>query len=146
RQSPRFVAYVDYIFKALTNPEEKLAAVDGAIARGARGERLKDKPTYQMLPHARPGGIAGFLELLADRDGRDDLYRMADDLAMNVDDLLPIVEAAVLLGFATVREGDVEITSEGRSFGEGDIQTQKQVFREAALKHIAILKLIESTL
>jgi NitT/TauT family transport system ATP-binding protein len=35
-----------------------------------------------MLPHARPGGIAGLLELLADRGGRDDLYHLATDLSM----------------------------------------------------------------
>ena len=99
-----------------------------------------------MLPHARPGGIAGFMELLADRGGRDDLYKLADELAMDVDDLLPIVDASVMLGFAVLHEGDVEITPEGRAFGEADIQTQKQIFREAALKNIAILRLIENTL
>jgi NitT/TauT family transport system ATP-binding protein len=99
-----------------------------------------------MLPHARPGGIAGFMELLADRGGRDTLYKLADDLAMDVDDILPIVDASVMLGFAVVNEGDVEITPEGRQFGEADIQTQKEMFRNAALKHVAILRLIENTL
>jgi NitT/TauT family transport system ATP-binding protein len=99
-----------------------------------------------MLPHARPGGIAGFMELLADRGGRDDLYKLADELSMDVDDLLPIVDASAMLGFAAVREGDVEITPEGRKFGEADIQAQKQLFREAALKNVAILRLIENTL
>ena len=99
-----------------------------------------------MLPHARPGGIAGFMELLADRGGRDDLYKLADELAMDVDDLLPIVDASAMLGFAMVHEGDVEITPEGRRFGEADIQTQKAIFRDAALKNVAILRLIENTL
>ena len=53
-----------------------------------------------MLPHARPGAIAGLLELLNDRGGKEDLYRVAEDLLMEVDDLLPIVEASALLGFA----------------------------------------------
>ena len=48
---------------------------------------------YQMLPHARPGGIAGLLELLIDHGGKDDIYRLADDLAFEIDDLLPIVDA-----------------------------------------------------
>jgi NitT/TauT family transport system ATP-binding protein len=99
-----------------------------------------------MLPHARPGGIAGFMELLTDRGGRDDLYKLADELSMDVDDLLPIVDASVMLGFAALHEGDVEITPEGRTFGAADIQKQKQFFREAALKNIAILRLIENTL
>ena len=86
------------------------------------------------------------MELLADRGGRDDLYKLADELAMDVDDLLPIVDASVMLGFAVLREGDVEITPEGRTFGEADIQTQKQIFRDAALKHVAILRLVENTL
>ena len=51
---------------------------------------------YQMLPHARPGGIAGLLELLIDYNGRADIYRLADDLAFEIDDLLPIVDAAHL--------------------------------------------------
>lgn len=65
---------------------------------------------------------------------------------MDVDDLLPIVEASELLGFAVLREGDVEITPEGKGFAEADIQAQKMLFREAALKNIAILRLIENTL
>ncbi|MFZ0311500.1 MAG: AAA-associated domain-containing protein, partial [Candidatus Korobacteraceae bacterium] len=92
------------------------------------------------------GGIAGFMELLTDRGGRDDLYKLADELAMDVDDLLPIVDASVMLGFAVLHEGDVEITPEGRTFGAADIQTQKELFRAAALKNIAILRLIENTL
>ena len=67
-----------------------------------------------MLPHARPGGIAGLLELLVDRGGEEDMYHVAEDLLLEVDDLLPIIDAATLLGFATAREGDVDITPHGR--------------------------------
>ncbi|MGC2110188.1 MAG: nitrate/sulfonate/bicarbonate ABC transporter ATP-binding protein [Candidatus Korobacteraceae bacterium] len=145
RKSPRFLAYVDYIYKTLTRPQEE-AAAPGKTAQVAGDGQQRTRTKFQMLPHARPGGIAGFLELLADRGGRDDLYKLADELSMDVDDLLPIVEAAAMLGFAVLREGDVEITPEGRKFGEADIQTQKQLFRDAALKNVAILRLIENTL
>jgi NitT/TauT family transport system ATP-binding protein len=145
RKSPRFLAYVDYIYKALTKPSDELAAPQSAFAQGGNG-RGRERTKFQMLPHARPGGIAGFMELLVDRGGRDDLYKLADELAMDVDDILPIVDASVMLGFAVVNEGDVEITPEGRQFGEADIQTQKQMFRDAALKNVALLRLIENTL
>jgi len=145
RKSPRFLAYVDYIYKTLTKPDEH-AAAPVMTAQAAGNGQPRERTKFQMLPHARPGGIAGFLELLADRGGRDDLYKLADELAMDVDDLLPIVDASAVLGFVHVREGDVEITPEGRRFGEADIQTQKQLFREAALKNVAILRLIENTL
>ena len=99
-----------------------------------------------MLPHARPGGIAGFLELLADRGGHEDLYRMSDELSMEVDDLLPIVDSAVMLDYAAVREGDVEITPVGRAFAEADILNRKILFRDAALKNISLLRFMDTTL
>jgi len=145
RKSPRFLAYVDFIYKALTKPSEELTFPQAAVPAAGNGKD-RERNKFQMLPHARPGGIAGFMELLADRGGRDDLYKLADELAMDVDDILPIVDASVMLGFAVVNEGDVEITPEGRQFGEADIQGQKQMFREAALKNVAILRLIENTL
>src|SRR5271157_695686 len=145
RKSPRFLAYVDFIYKALTKPDDELALPQSAAAAPANGKN-RERTKFQMLPHARPGGIAGFMELLVDRGGRDDLYKLADELAMDVDDILPIVDASVMLGFAVLHEGDVEITPEGRQFGEADIQTQKEIFRAAALKNVAILRLIENTL
>jgi len=145
RKSPRFLAYVDYIYKTLTRPEEEAAAPGKPVLAAGDGQ-ARERSKFQMLPHARPGGIAGFMELLTDRGGRDDLYKLADELSMDVDDLLPIVDASVMLGFAVLHEGDVEITPEGRTFGAADIQKQKEFFREAALKNIAILRLIENTL
>jgi NitT/TauT family transport system ATP-binding protein len=145
RKAPRFLAYVDYIYKTLTRPDEQPSAPGMPAQQRGEGQP-RERTKFQMLPHARPGGIAGFMELLTDRGGRDDLYKLADELAMDVDDLLPIVEASAMLGFAVLHEGDVEITPEGRRFGEADIQTQKRLFRDAALKNVAILRLIENTL
>ena len=68
---------------------------------------------YQILPHARVGGIAGLLELLHDRGGREDLFRLSEELVMDVEDLLPILEACQLLGFAWLKEGDVQLSRQG---------------------------------
>ncbi len=141
RKSARFVELVDYIYKIMTQPDLALA-VPGATAASQKPARQK----YQMIPHARVGGIAGLLELLQDRGGKEDLYRLAEDLIMDAEDLLPIIEASVLLGFATLKEGDVEITAEGTHFAEADILSRKTLFRQAALKHIVILQQIDSIL
>jgi len=144
RKSDRFVEYVDYIYNTMTQPdaEHALPAQEQAPTGAVRPQRQK----YQMLPHARPGGIAGLLEILADGGGKDDLYSLAEKLAMDADDLLPIIESCTMLGFATLKEGDVEITPDGAAFVEADIQTRKMIFRHAALKHIAILQCIDSVL
>ncbi len=101
---------------------------------------------YQMLPHARPGGIAGLLELLLDRGGRDDMYRLADDLAFEIDDLLPIVEAAQMLGFLKIEEGDAAITPSGEEFANSEILRQKELFRNAAIDNVLLLRQIRRAL
>jgi len=143
RQAERFVELVDYIYKVLTQPkiEHVLPLEMKPVAEGGPAPGK-----VQMLPHARPGGIAGLLEILLDRGGRDDLYHLAEELVMEVDDLLPIIEAAALLNFARLHEGDVEVTPEGRTFAEADILTRKLLFREAALRHAFLVRQIEHAL
>jgi len=141
RKAPRFVELVDYVYKIMTQPDLELAVPEAKV--------IAQKPArqkYQMLPHARVGGIAGLLELLIDRGGKEDLYRLAEDLIMDAEDLLPIVEASVLLGFARLKEGDVEITPDGSRFAEADILSRKTLFRHAALSHVMILQQIDSIL
>jgi NitT/TauT family transport system ATP-binding protein len=138
RTSAECLVYVDYIYKLMTQPQLE-SAPPTAAGRPA-------KAPYQMLPHARPGGIAGLLELLNDRGGKEDLYHVAEELLMEVDDLLPIVEATTLLDFARTDKGDVEITPAGKAFAEADIATQKDLFRQAALAHSTLLAQIASAL
>jgi NitT/TauT family transport system ATP-binding protein len=129
RAAAEFLLYVDYIYKMMTQPD-LVTAPPSATA----------KPALQVLPHARPGSVAGLLELLNDRGGRDDLYRVAEDLLMELDDLLPIVEAAVLLGFAKSDRGDIELTPAGKAFADAYIEKRTALFREAALAHVPLLQ------
>jgi len=138
RKSASFLLYVDYIYKVMTQPRLELAP---PMLAGAA-----PKPRWQMLPHTRPGSIAGLLELLLDHGGEEDLYHVAEQLLLEVDDLLPIVEGATLLGFAAAREGDVKITPEGKAFAEADISTRKTLFRDAALRSVLLLQRMKSAL
>jgi len=138
RESADFLLYVDYIYKLLTQPELEAGPLSGL--------RRPAKAAYPMLPHARHGGIAGFLELLNDRGGKEDLYHVSEELLMEVDDLLPIVEAATLLGFAKLERGDVELTPKGKEFAEADISTRQDLFREAALTNVPLLQQMVSAL
>ena len=144
RKLPRFTKIVDYIYQVLTKSDSDLAVPLSGPASGSTSTATR--PKYPMLPHARTGGIAGFLEILADHNGREDVYRLADVLSFEIDDLLPIVEAAALLGFVKLTEGDVEITPEGLEFANALILRQKELFRNAALEHVALLKQIKRAL
>jgi len=141
RKSAAFTQLVDYIYKVLTQPDAQPPALPGTPAGVPAGKAGKTAH-YQELPHARPGGIAGLLELLLDHNGKDDIYRLADDLAFEIDDLLPIVDAAQLLGFLTVNEGDAAITPAGEDYANSEILRQKELFRKAAVDNVLLLKQI----
>src|ERR1039458_6108192 len=136
RNSAEFLLYVDYIYKLMTQPE---------LTAGPPSDRAVKRP-YRMLPHARPGSVAGLVELLNDRGGKEDLYRIAEELLMEVDDLLPVVEAAALLSFVRSERGDIELTPSGKAFAEANISTRKEVFREAALSHVTLLQQMNGAL
>ena len=138
RNSAEFLLYVDYIYKLITQPEAKAEPLSVTATAAKQG--------YQMLPHAKPASIAGLAELLLDRGGKEDLYRIADDLRMEVDDLLPIVEATTLLGFASSDKGDIELTPEGKALAEADIAGRRHLFRDAALAHVSLLQQMHSAL
>ncbi len=140
RKSARFVELVDSIYRVLTRPDLEHGAPSVAAAAGTASRRVI------MLPHTRPGGLAGLLEILEDQGGRADLHRLADDLSLAVDDLLPSVETAALLGMLRVEEGDTLITPEGRSFAQADIQQRKAIFRKAALAGVPLLRQMEQAL
>ena len=135
RAAAEFLLYVDYIYKMMTQP-------DLVTAPPTPGS----KRALQVLPHSRPGSIGGLLELVNDRGGKEDLYRVAEDLLMELDDLLPIVESAALLGFAKSARGDIELTPEGKAFAEADIEKRIALFRDAALKHVSLLQQINMAL
>ena len=142
RKSEPFTQLVDYIYKVLTKPD---VAPDEAPDQQLR-VRDQRQMHYQMLPHSRPGGIAGLLELLLDKGGRDDIYRLAENLAFEIDDLLPIVDAAELLGFLKVEEGDAAITPSGAEFANSEILRQKELFRDAAVANVLLLRQIRRAL
>jgi NitT/TauT family transport system ATP-binding protein len=132
KKAPRFVALVDYIYTVMTNP----AAPVGALPVARQSER------FPMLPHTRVGGISGLLEIINDRGGREDLPKLAESLQLEVDDLLPAVDASVMLGFAEVAQGDVIISAAGREFATADVHRSHEIFKEQLLKNVRFISTV----
>lgn len=128
---------VDTIYRVMTNPQAEVATLlpGGRPTQGV-------VPAYQILPHVNIGQLTGFIERLHHLGGREDLYELARDLHMEADDLLPLAEAADLLEFGDLQEGDVVLTPEGRQFAEAGVQEEKQLFRRQASTNIALLRRI----
>ncbi len=130
KKGPRFVALVDHIYAVMTNPRAPVTELPSKQDR------------FPMLPHARVGGISGLLEIINDRGGREDLPKLAESLRLEVDDLLPAVDASAMLGFAEVAHGDVMMAPAGREFATAGVHRSHQIFKEQLLKNVPFISTV----
>jgi NitT/TauT family transport system ATP-binding protein len=147
-QNAASTALVDLIYRIMTSPQEDVATLLPANVKEAKtGPLVAAAPRrYQTLPYADIGDVTGLLELVNAQGGREDLYQIGRELQLEIDDLLPLVEAADLLDLAYTHEGDLVLTPQGRRFAEADVLEEKQIFREQALTRITILREIVNAL
>lgn len=139
RRTPVCEALIDEIYGIMTGREAGHAAVEPASP-------AQPSPIDEPLPAATVGGMAGLLEILLARGGTEDLPALAHDLMFEVDDLLPLVDGATLLGFATVDTADIQITDDGREFVVADILATKELFARKAAEHAPLVRAINNAL
>ncbi|WP_329569182.1 ABC transporter ATP-binding protein [Kitasatospora sp. NBC_01266] len=147
RRDPVFEDLVDTVYGILTDREQAAADARGAgtdhtVARQAAATT----PTSTPLPKVSPGGLSGLLEILAARGGEDGMAELADELNFEVDDLLPLVDAAVLLDLARTEGPRLALTPAGREFAAADILTSKQLFARHAVAHAPLVRAIVQAL
>ncbi len=97
----------------------------------------------EPLPSAEVEQIIGLLEILDDSGGKEDIPRLARSLQFELDDLLPVIRAAELLGFIVAEEGDIELTDWGYEFLRGSVQERKEIFARAATEVPWIKKILD---
>lgn len=140
RKSPAFEALVDQVYRIITNPDQE----DIQPILSPNQAKPKTVEKSQSLPLVRIGAVAGFIELLEDRQG--DLYRLAQELLLELDDIVPIVEAAKMMKLLTLKEGDIYLTAMGKQFIEGDIDERKHLIRQSILDNIRLVQQIKRLL
>jgi NitT/TauT family transport system ATP-binding protein len=79
--------------------------------------------------------VFGLLEILDDRGGREDGYRLARDLNYDLGELLKVMKAAEILGFVDTPGGDIVLQPLGRKFLEADMNERKFMLRERLREH-----------
>jgi len=101
---------------------------------------------WPPLPHAPIAMVFGLLEHLRDASGgREDLYKLGGPLGLELDDLLPVTEAAKQLGLVKIASGDIELTSEGRILAAAEAPDRKERLRRQ-LFEIPLLRRIHEAL
>jgi NitT/TauT family transport system ATP-binding protein len=132
-----FLSLVDQVYALITGKTEDEATELGS-ERGEPGN-------MRELPHVPISRISGLLEQVHSDGGRVDVYQLAPIIGLPLDELLPVVEAVELLGFATLDAGDLTLTPLGKRFAEADIQERKDIFAER-IRRIPVIHWIEQIL
>ncbi len=83
-----------------------------------------------VYPKASPTEMMGLLVLLKAHKGSEDVALLADDLDLEIDEILPALEFAEALQLVAVREGRVTLTDVGRRLLAGSIRERKTVLRD----------------
>jgi NitT/TauT family transport system ATP-binding protein len=138
KMHPEHVRLVDYLYGVMTNPKEAVAPFGGM----EHVSQPVGQPTraYQLLPHVPVGQVTGLVERLHADGDREDIYALGRELQMEVDDLLPLVQAIDMLDLGNIEEGDVYLTAAGVHFAVAGVQEEKEVFREQAVAHVQLIK------
>jgi NitT/TauT family transport system ATP-binding protein len=132
RRSPMFSALVDKLYEYLTGTEPGVTVPEPTDAT----------PTTRPLPKATVGGLAGLVEIVYARGGLADLPDIAADLNFEIDDLLPLVDAAAMLDFVHVHGADLELSPLGKEFFTADIPTSKRIFAQQARTRAPLVRTI----
>ena len=121
RKSFEFQTHVDQVYAILAgqtrSEKEELGVAPGEIGLTRR------------LPAIAISDLAGMLEYLEEGEKPFyDIYILEDELGIESYHLLQLTEAAELLGFAYISQGDIELTPLGQAFAEASILARKEIF------------------
>ncbi|MEV4894375.1 nitrate/sulfonate/bicarbonate ABC transporter ATP-binding protein [Nonomuraea sp. NPDC055795] len=140
RDASDFTKLIDAIYRTMTGRDQ-------GAPLPPHGLKPPVKPTLANtpIPAASVDGLSGLAEILRRHHGQVDLAELSDELGLEIDDLLPLVDALDLLGFAAVEAGQVTLTPAGDDFSVADVQTSKHIFAAAA-GELPLIHLISTSL
>jgi NitT/TauT family transport system ATP-binding protein len=142
KDNPEHTRLVDYVYGVMTKPTEEIEQYESVEHRQVHDKRR----AFQALPHVAVGQVTGLVERLHTDGDREDLYVLGNELHMEVDDLLPLIQAIDMLNLGNIESGDVLLSAAGIQFAEAGVLEEKEVFRQQALDHIQLIRFIVKAL
>jgi NitT/TauT family transport system ATP-binding protein len=117
-------------------------------ARPSAGTQPQRLHVASRLPPVSTNVMAGLIETVAapPYGGKADLPEIARNLQLEVDDLFPIAEVLQYLGFAEIKEGDIQLSADARNFAELDPQSRKTMFAHHLLASVPLAQHIRRVL
>jgi len=119
-RSPELLELVDRLHDLITGHE--LPDVAAPVA------------AYEPLPPVEASEVAGLLEYLDARGGRQDVFQIAEETDRPFDRVILVVKAAEMLNFVDTPRRLVVLDPEGKKFVQALPEARKAIWREQLLK------------
>jgi NitT/TauT family transport system ATP-binding protein len=131
REDPEFLKLSDYIYSVMMGRK---------VSKTGKPAKVEQK---MLVPIVGEESLSGFIEHIYELEERADIYKVAQDLQMDVDRIQPLIEAGEWIGLLETKEGDLFTTQHGKLFAEADVLEKKEIYRRLILEKVPfILKLI----
>ena len=80
-----------------------------------------------------PGEIIGLLEYLDARRGREDVFKIASDTHREYGAVIPVVNAAEMLGFVDTPKRTVVMNPDGAKFVKAELEERRAIWKKQLL-------------
>jgi hypothetical protein len=103
---------------------------------------VKNVPT--VYPKCSPTELLGLLVLLKSHNSSEDIALLADDLDLEIDEIIPSTEFAEALGLIKIHEGRATLTDPGTRLLAASIRERKSLLREQLKKTTLFRTLVQA--
>lgn len=148
-QSSEVRKLITRIYNLLTISERaRLAKAKAKIKNHSFTMLDKHSEYAYRLPEVSLSELAGLLESMLDYEENSfvDLPSLANELHLDLSNLLPLTEALDMLRFAKIANGTLQYTAAGRQFADAEILERKKLFSKHLLEYIPLAGYIKDTL
>ncbi|RZT08553.1 NitT/TauT family transport system ATP-binding protein [Duganella sp. CF402] len=128
---------IDKVYELMTASSGRRGSGGGLISEREVKLQLGDR-----LPQADIAHMEGILELLAEEpfNGRADLPKLAEETELTDAELLEVLNALLLLGFAYLTNGDILLTELGGRYVKSE--ERQEMFGKQLLEHVPLIAYI----
>lgn len=125
---------------------QEITAMNTAGTR--RGLRARSVRLDHKLPAVEVSALIGLLEQLSNPEYGQavELSKLCEELRLALDAMIPMTEAAEILRFCHLHNGQIALTAVGRVFSEASIDEQKKLFAQQLLECVPLAHYIRQSL
>jgi len=140
-QDKRFIDLTAQIYSIMTSSRTEKEGREAAAPH-------QEIDIDYRLPDIEVSTLMGLVESLEyeHKAQLTSLQRLAETSQLNEETLFPLAEMLDILHFASLSQGNIELTKAGREFAQGDIQQKKLIFSKHLLLYVPLVAHIKRVL